>query len=69
MALLGNKIEVIAAAVTFKLLAKFSFPILSTRMKTVNYDYRMLEQNRNLKVIKSEPLAFLRKVGVPRHRL
>ena len=55
-----EEIEVIAAAVTFKQFAKFSSPVLFTLMKIVDYNYRMLEQNRSLKVIKSKPLVFLR---------
>lgn len=64
-----EEIEVIAAAVTFKQFAKFSSPVLFTLMKIVDYNYRMLEQNRSLKVIKSKPLVFLRKVWGPRHCL
>lgn len=58
----GNQIEVIGDTMTSKLFTKFSCPILSTLPKTVNYNYRMLEQNGSLKVTESNLLIFLWKV-------
>lgn len=43
---------------TSKLFAKFSCPIISTLMKTVHYNDRMLEQNTSLKVTEFKPLFF-----------